>query len=155
MGRKLGRGLCPFLGRGAWSTSNTVFVATSLPSGILIHLTIWPQQIWAENWGLCHFGGERAGSLSNTIQPGRSLPACQASSWSIRPTVSPQYTNVTDRQTDRQTRQRFDSTGIRGSRCGRGSPPPAIWVRSGCDYRRKFEILNANFCFLAHLQPYS
>jgi len=24
---------------------------------ILIHAAIWPQQIWAENWGLCPFGG--------------------------------------------------------------------------------------------------
>ena len=24
---------------------------TSLTSGILIHLAIWPQQIWVENWG--------------------------------------------------------------------------------------------------------
>jgi len=22
-----------------------------MPSGILIHAAIWPQQIWAENWG--------------------------------------------------------------------------------------------------------
>jgi len=26
---------------------------TFLPIGILIHAAIWPQQIWAENWGLC------------------------------------------------------------------------------------------------------
>jgi len=28
---------------------------TSLPRGILIHPAIWPQQIWAKNWGLCPF----------------------------------------------------------------------------------------------------
>jgi len=27
-----------------------------MPIGILIHVAIWPQQIWAENWGLCPFG---------------------------------------------------------------------------------------------------
>ena len=25
---------------------------TSVPSGILIHLTVWPQQTWTEKWGL-------------------------------------------------------------------------------------------------------
>ena len=24
---------------------------TSIPSGILVHLAIWPQRTWAENWG--------------------------------------------------------------------------------------------------------
>ena len=24
---------------------------SSIPNGILIHAAIWPQQIWAENWG--------------------------------------------------------------------------------------------------------
>jgi len=24
---------------------------TSVPSGILIHPAVWPQQTWAENWG--------------------------------------------------------------------------------------------------------
>jgi len=28
---------------------------TIIPSGILIHPAVWPQQIWAENWGLCPF----------------------------------------------------------------------------------------------------
>jgi len=35
--------------------SNTMWPGTrptSLPSGILIHPAIWPQQTWAENWGL-------------------------------------------------------------------------------------------------------
>jgi len=58
MGRKLG--LRPFWRRGAGSPSNTMSLwlrPISLPSGILIHPAIWPQQIWAENWGgLCTFG---------------------------------------------------------------------------------------------------
>ena len=43
---------------------------TSLPSGILIHPAIWPQQILTKNWGLCPFGGEAAGSPSNTMSLG-------------------------------------------------------------------------------------
>ena len=31
---------------------------TSVPSGILIHISVWPQQTWAENWGLGPFFGE-------------------------------------------------------------------------------------------------
>jgi len=41
--------------------------STSLPRGILNHPAIWPQQIWAENWGLCAFGGGGAGSPSNNV----------------------------------------------------------------------------------------
>jgi len=59
-GPKIGA-LCPlFGGEGAVSPSNTMLLGsrpTSLPSGILIRPAIWPQQIWAENWGgLCPFG---------------------------------------------------------------------------------------------------
>ena len=32
-----------------------------MPSGILIHPAIWPQQTWAENWGLCPFGEGKLG----------------------------------------------------------------------------------------------
>ena len=50
MGRKFG-GSAPFWGRGAGSTSNTKSPGprpTSIPSGISIHATVWPQQIWAD-----------------------------------------------------------------------------------------------------------
>jgi len=53
MGRKLA-GSAPFLGRGGGSPSNTMSLGprpTSILSGILIHPAIWPQQVWAENWG--------------------------------------------------------------------------------------------------------
>jgi len=53
MGRKLGA--MPLLVRGAGSQSSTVWPGprpTSVPSGILIHPAIWPQQVWAENWKL-------------------------------------------------------------------------------------------------------
>jgi len=35
---------------------------------------IWPQQIWAENWGLCPFGRELGPHLAEC---GQGLPACQ------------------------------------------------------------------------------
>ena len=44
--------------------------------------------------------GRGAGSLSNTMWPG-ARPTCMPSFTLIRPTVYSQYTNVTDRQTDR------------------------------------------------------
>jgi len=74
-----------------------------LPSGILIHAAIWPQQIWAENWGDCAPLGRQAGSPSNTMWLG-PRPTCVPSFILIRPTVWPQCTNVTDRR-DRQTEQ--------------------------------------------------
>jgi len=93
MGRKL-RGSAPFWGEGAGSPSNTMSLGlkpTVLPSGILIHPAIWPQQIWAENWWLCPFGGGGA----NTMWPG-PRPTCMPSFILIRPTVWPQYTSVTN-----------------------------------------------------------
>jgi len=113
MGRKLGRGLRPLFGRGAGSLSNTESPGlrpSSMPIGTLIHVAIWPQQIWAENWGLCPFRGGGGGSPSNTVWPG-SRPTCMSSFVLICSTVWPQHTNVTDRQ-DRQTdAQRTDSIG--------------------------------------------
>jgi len=72
---------------------------SSIPSDILIHAAIWPQQIWAENWGLCPFGGGGTGSPPNTMWPA-PRPTCLPSFVLIRPTVWPQCTNITDRQTD-------------------------------------------------------
>jgi len=70
MDRKVGAAV-PLFG-GAGSPSNNVVWAESIfvPSGILIHLAVWPQQTWAENWELCPFWGG-AGSPSNT-RPGPS-----------------------------------------------------------------------------------
>jgi len=106
-GPKIG-GLRPLLGGRAGSPSNTMslgLLPTSLPSGILMHPAIWPQQIWAENWALRpHPLGRVAWSPSNTMWPG-PRPTCKPSFILIHPTVWPKYTNVTDRhrQTDRQT----------------------------------------------------
>jgi len=112
-------GLCPLFweGAGRGSPFNTISLGsrpTFLPSGILIHPAIWPQQIWAENWGLCPFGGGGAGFPSNTMWPG-PRPTCVPSFILIHPAVWPQYsTSQTCRQTgqDRQTdRQRSDRIG--------------------------------------------
>jgi len=103
-GPKSGGGLlCPLFG-GSWSQSNTMSPGprpTSLPSGVLVHPAVWPQQTWVENWeeGLCPFGGEGAGSPSNTIWPGLR-PTSIPSFTLIHPTVWPQYTNVIEQ--DRQ-----------------------------------------------------
>jgi len=50
----VGGGSAPFLGGEAGSLSNTKSPGprpTSIPGGTLIHAAIWPQRIWAENWG--------------------------------------------------------------------------------------------------------
>jgi len=93
------RGICPLLGRGDGSPSNTMLLRlrpTSLLSGILIHPAIWPQQIWAKNWRAVPLRGRGPGSPSNTMWPG-PRPTCMPSFILIHPTVWPQYTNVTDR----------------------------------------------------------
>jgi len=46
---------------------------TSIPSGILIHPAIWPQQIWTENCGAVPLWGRGAGSPLQCGQ-GRDLP---------------------------------------------------------------------------------
>jgi len=108
--------LRPNLGTGAGSLFNTKSPGprpTSIPSGILIHPAIWPQQIWAENWGgavpLWVRGAE---SPSNTAWTG-PRPTRLPSFILIHPTVWPQCTNVTDRtdRAERQTGQRSDSIG--------------------------------------------
>jgi len=111
MDRKLGRGLRPVLGgEAAGFPSNTKSsgpTPSSVPSDILIHAAIWPQHIWAENWGLVPLWGRGAGSPSNTIWQG-PRPTCTSSFILIRPTVWPQCTNVTEKQ-------RSDSTPNKSS----------------------------------------
>ena len=74
-----------------------------IPSGILIHPAVWPQQTSAENLeaDCCAPFGEGVGSPSNTMSPG-PRPTSLPSGILIHPTIWPQYTNVTDRtgQTD-------------------------------------------------------
>jgi len=66
MGRKWGL-LCPTPfsrgeGVGSWVSilQNAAWAEAYLvPSDILIHPAVWPQQTWSENWGLCPFLGGR------------------------------------------------------------------------------------------------
>ena len=78
-------GCCALFGGwgGAGSQSNTTLPElrpTSVSSGILIYLAIWPQWTWTENGGgSCAFFGGGAGSTSNIMWPG-PLPPCRVSS---------------------------------------------------------------------------
>jgi len=106
-GPKIG-GCAPFWGGEAGSSSSTMWPEprpTSIPSGILIHQAIWPQQIWAENWGGCAplEEGDLGPHLTQCVQS-RGLPACQVSSWSVQPFAH----NTPTLQTG-QDRQRSDS----------------------------------------------
>jgi len=54
MGQKFGA--VPLMGGGAGSSYNTMWPGTRpifVPSGILIHPAVWPQQTCAENGGGC------------------------------------------------------------------------------------------------------
>ena len=75
---------------------------SSIPSDILINAAIWPQQIWAENWGGCATlrEGELGPHLTQCGQ-GRGLSARQVSSWSIQPFCY----STPPLQRDRQKRQ--------------------------------------------------
>jgi len=110
MGRKLGGGSAPFLGRGqlgpiqhkvAWAEA---YLHTKWHLDSYCHIAIWSQRIWAENCGrgLCPFRGGGAGSPSNTLWPG-PRPTYTPSFILIHPSVWPQCTDVTDR-TDKQDR---------------------------------------------------
>jgi len=78
MGRRFGAPL-PFWvgGAGPRLTQSPGRRPSSIPSDILIHAAIWPQQIWAENWGLCLFGGGGDGSHLTQCGRARDLPACK------------------------------------------------------------------------------
>jgi len=107
-GSKMGRGVlrrCALIWEGrAVSPSNTMLrgsMPTFLPSGILTHPAIWPQQIWAENWEavpLCASLWEEELGPHLTHCGKAEAYTFVASSIFIQPTVWPQYTNVTDRQ---------------------------------------------------------
>jgi len=81
-------GSVPFWGRGAGSPCNTMWPgprSTFVPSCILIHPAVWPQQIWAENWGCASLSGSGAGSHLTQCGLCRDLPPCQVAFWSIQP----------------------------------------------------------------------
>jgi len=84
IGQKLGD-CAPFLQRGTGSSS--VWPGprhTSIPSGILIHSAVWPQQTWAENEELCPFWGGELGPHLAQCGLGQGLPPYQLASWSIQ-----------------------------------------------------------------------
>ena len=71
----------PLLG-GAATPSNTTSPGptfTSVPSDILIHSAIWPQQTWAENWGYAPLGDGLGPHLTQRGQ-GQGLPPYQVAS---------------------------------------------------------------------------
>jgi len=74
---------------GAVLPSSTMWpgpIPTSMPSGILIHIVIWQQQTWAENWGAPPpFGGGVLGAHLTECHLGRGLTLYQVASWSIKP----------------------------------------------------------------------
>ena len=90
MGRKFGGPPPPF-GEGATgSPSNTMSPGprpSVIPSDILIHEAIWPQQIWAEKWGggCAPLGEVGAGPHLIQSRLGRDLPPYQVTSWSMKP----------------------------------------------------------------------
>jgi len=76
-----------------------------MPSDILIHTAIWPQQKCAENSGLCPFGEGELGPHQTQCGQGRGVPACQISSWSGQTFGH----NARTLQTDRKDRQRTET----------------------------------------------
>jgi len=107
--------LCPFPLGGAGSSSNTMSHGprpTSVPSGILIHPAVWPQQTWdsvygrrlacvrkLRKWGSCcvslSVGRGRGGAVSHLTQYGLDWGLLPYSGILIHSTVWPQYTTVT------------------------------------------------------------
>ena len=115
MGRNVGAP-SPFWGGRVGSPSNTKSHGprpTSIPSGMLIHAAVWPQQIWPKNWRLCPFWGGGAGSPSNTMWPG-PRPTCMPS---FVLTVQPFGHSTPTLQTDSQDRR--GQTGQRSHSIGR------------------------------------
>jgi len=121
MGQKFGL-LCPFGGR-SWSTSNTMWPGprrTSVPSGILVHLAIWPQQTWVKIGGCAPFGG--AGSPSNIKWPGPRPTSIPTTKWQPNPSNSLATVHQRHRGTDRQTGQTDNGVIAQGEAFYKRSP---------------------------------
>ena len=81
IGRKLGA-LPPFCRGGTGSPSGTMWPGprpTSLPSGMLIHPAIWPQQIWPKIGGCAPLGRGAGSPYLTECGQGRGLPSRQVS----------------------------------------------------------------------------
>ena len=105
MDRKVEGCYAPFLG-GAGCPSNTLSPG---PRPTSYQVVSWSIQPFGHNrhgpkrgWGCCAPFGGGNWSPSNTLCPG-PRPTTEPSGILIHPTVWPEYINVTDRQTDRQT----------------------------------------------------
>ena len=106
-------GGCVLWEEGSWASSDTIWPGqrpTSMPSFILIHAAVWPQQTWAKNCGVVPFGRTGAGPYLTQCGQDRGLPPRQVSSWSMQPFGHNTPTSQTDRH-DRQTGQRSNSIG--------------------------------------------
>jgi len=120
MGQKLGGGGCALCSGGSWVPIEQKVAWAEAYLRTKCHLSpssrLATTDIGRKLGGVPLWGGW-AGSPSNTMWPGPSS-TCMKIFILIRQTVWPQYTNVTDRQTERQTdrtvqdrtdRQRSDS----------------------------------------------
>ena len=69
--------------------------STSVPSSILIHAAVRPQQTWAENWGGCApLGGP--GSTSNTMWPPLGVSVVQ---WQFIEVFLQKFENLEEQET--------------------------------------------------------
>jgi len=106
-GPKIG-GLCPLFGGGAGSLSSTMWPErrpTSTPSGILMHPAVWPQQIWAENWGCAPLGEGSWVPIEHNVA---RAEAYLHANFHLDPSIH----LATVHQRHRQDRQRSDTIGI-------------------------------------------
>jgi len=104
MGRKVGQGAVPLF-RGAGSPSNTMspeLRPISVPSGILIHPAVRPQQIWVENCGAVPLLGDLGPHLTQCgLDWG--LP-CLRAKWHLDPSSRLATTDI-GRKVDSDKRQ--------------------------------------------------
>jgi len=112
MGRKLGAPP-PFWGGGwvpmiPYNTKSPGPRPTSIPSGILIHPAIWPQQIWAKIGGCALL---REGELGPHLTQCGHAEAYLHAKFHLHPSNRLATIHQYHRQTDRQDRQRSDSIG--------------------------------------------
>jgi len=73
-------GLCPIMGGGAVSPSNTMSRRSrpaSVPTGILIHSAVWSQYTWVENWRAPPLFGEGLGPHLAQCGMDQDPPLCQ------------------------------------------------------------------------------
>ena len=78
-------GLCPFFERGGggspYNTTSRGLRFIPEPSGILIHLAVWPQQTWAKNWvGAVPFFWRELGPHKTQSRLGQGLPPYEVAS---------------------------------------------------------------------------